>query len=1318
MANRQSFGAAVSQANTATNHELLPACPYPGIEPFPYACKEFLFGRNADTQTLIRRIVMYRGVLFYAASGTGKSSLINAGLIPLAMDEGYQPEKVRVQPKTEEEIIVEHLSQNVDGSPPFLPSIFASNESAERAVLSVAKFLEILRARASVSRPLLIFDQFEEWITLFEESSNRNAGDSATAIQKRILDAIVSIINDGTLPVKVLISFREDYLAKLSSLFERCPHLSDQYLRLTALKVNQIHGAIRGPFEKYPGLYTPELSPRLAREITRQFEERSGGGDIRLTEVQIVCRSLFEAGKQGTDIEEYFAGLGVQGVLERYLEHAVDSLETDQRDAAVGLLSRLVTSAGTRNVISRDDLMSRVEIEDQIPREFLSATLNSLDKKTMLVRRELRREVYYYEIASEFLIAWIRNKSQERQHQAQIKKLEKAQRAEQERNRQAAEAERQQIELTQAQALAAEQEKRAQSERLRAEENERWGKEQETVARHLRWRTSALLVVMLLAIVSGSLAWKYDRNIAALQKISLEEEAKRAEEQRNLANLRAYEAKKRSDEDSLRAVEANSLRKQADSARKKAEQQARTNRVLRLVDAARDNLKNIKNPGARGLGLLLAQKAAFETFYSEDNVIRPEAKDVLNQALRTAGVGSLSLDLAEHGHAGLVSGVAYNSDGKFLLTSSEDGTVKLWESSGREVRTFSGHQGRVYGVAFSPDGMLAASGGIDGTAKLWDITSGKLIRTLAGHTDSVRSVAFSPDGTSLATSSDDGTVKLWEIASGRELRTFTGSSSTVYSVGFSPDGNLIASASADGTTRLWDVHSEQGLHTFNGHQGPIYSVAFSPDGKSLATVSADQTMKLWDVTSDQELHTFYGHEGPIYGVAFSPDGKSLATVGADQTTKLWNVESGKLLRSIVGHADAVRGVAFNPNGRYLATAGADGTLRLWRFPSGQAEFASSRSRERIEVAALSPDGKLLATVSGERTAKVWDVTSGKEARVLSGHEGPVYGIAFSPDGKLIATGSADRTAKIWDASSGTELRTLSGHSGPLYRVAFSPDGKRIATASADRTAKIWDVASGNVLQTLSGHSGIVRAVAFSQTGQVATGSDDNSLKLWNSNTGKEVRTFVGHTDAVRSVVFSQDGKLASGGDDGTVKLWDPLSGKALRTLSGHTDGVRSIAFSRDGKLATSGDDGTVRIWDIRSGTQWLKLTGYTDKVVAVFFISDTLLETISIDGNLATNSLRDMDLIESVKKYARLYSPTYEECQEYNILEPKCEALELSEKAFQLAADGNWSTANVNLKKALNIDPELKLSSSKWNVLCRDGSLERYARDFIYACER
>ncbi|MFQ5589213.1 MAG: hypothetical protein ACE5F7_10275, partial [Nitrospiria bacterium] len=489
----------------------LPENPFPGIFPFNYANRHVFFARESEKRTLIRLITLSRGVLLYADSGTGKSSLVNSGLIPLAIGEGFQPERIRVQPVRGGEFIIDRISENTEGAPPFLPSIFAGDEQQRQVVLTTDGFIKTISKNKGKVHPLLIFDQFEEWVTLFEEGGADSPSGTLRESQSKILETITGIINNPVLPVKILITLREDYLAKLSPFFEQCPNLPDHYLRLTPLKSRQVEDVVRGPFKRFPAQFHPELSPALSARIRSEFESLSAGGDIRLTEVQIICRSLFDSGIEENDLLQHFeSNGGVQGILERYLEQAIQALDPDRQEPSIALLSRMVTSVGTRNVVNEEDLVGRVTREDNIPQTLLRQTLQDLEHKAKLVRKERRREVYYYEIASEFLVEWIGNKAREYKRLADEKKLRAQQR--------------------------------------RAEE-------QEKIAQRFRNLSVSLAVVFIAAVGLLIYAWE-QRDRATAARVVAETERKRAEEQTKIAEAsekEAIEALKRAEREFQRA---------------------------------------------------------------------------------------------------------------------------------------------------------------------------------------------------------------------------------------------------------------------------------------------------------------------------------------------------------------------------------------------------------------------------------------------------------------------------------------------------------------------------------------------------------------------------------------------------------------------------------------------------------------------------------------------------------------------------------------------------------------------------------------------
>ena len=524
------------------------------------------------------------------------------------------------------------------------------------------------------------------------------------------------------------------------------------------------------------------------------------------------------------------------------------------------------------------------------------------------------------------------------------------------------------------------------------------------------------------------------------------------------------------------------------------------------------------------------------------------------------------------GHSKEVWGVAFSPDGQTLTSASGDNTVKLWQRDGTLLKTLTGHSKEVYGVAFSPDGQTLASASGDNTVKLWH-RDGTLLKTLTSHEAAVWGVAFSPDGQTIASAGWDKTVKLWQ-RDGTLLKTLTGHQAAVNALAFSPDGQTIASASNDKTVKLWSREGTE-LKTLEGHDDDIWGINFSPDGQTFASASGDNTVKLWS-RDGTLLKTLEGHDDEVWSVSFSPDGQTIASAGDDKTVRLWQRDN-TLLTTLSSHSAGVNGVAFSPDEQLIASAGWDKTVKLWSRNGTLLETLTGHSAA-VNALALEPDGNTIASASADTTLKLWS-RDGTELKTLTGHRAGVNAVAFSPDGNTIASASADTTLKLWSRD-GTELKTLTGHRAGVNAVVFSPDGNTIASASADTTVKFWN-RDGAELKTFQPHSDRIYALAFSFDGQMlATASADNIVKLWNRD-GTELKTLTGHNGAVWSVAFSPDGQtIASASGDNTVKLWK-LDGTLLTTLNSHDSAVNAIAFNSDGnRLASASEDRTVIVWDL------------------------------------------------------------------------------------------------------------------------------------------
>lgn len=562
----------------------------------------------------------------------------------------------------------------------------------------------------------------------------------------------------------------------------------------------------------------------------------------------------------------------------------------------------------------------------------------------------------------------------------------------------------------------------------------------------------------------------------------------------------------------------------------------------------------------------------------------------------------------------------------------------LWRLSHDERETLRGHSAEISSVAFSPDGQTMATGSEDETVKLWQLSNTQdSVRELKGHTGPIFSVAFSSNGNVLATSSADGTVKLWNRETGKELPNSlpsAGNSAFIRSLAFAPkrstlvtgsnDGrNTLAMGSNDGRVLIWSITEQSASESQVKHSGYVSSVAFSPDGTTIVSGSGDGWVKLCDAITKEETGSFSSGE-EVLAVAISPDGKTVAAATGKGHIMLWDKEQGQSKPfSTLRMPAAALSMTF-VNAQTLITGNDDGTVRKWDIKSGEELRTFKGHSKRVSAIAISSDGKNVVTGSADKTAKLWDVSESPTTTKLTGHSKPVLCVAFSPkaESKFFASGSEDGTINLWDSNGTQPVLTLRGQPAtPILAVAISPDGQTLASGGADARVLLWNVSTGQLFAILPGHAREVSSVAFSPDGKtLATGSADTTVKLWDMNTLTETRPpLKGHSRTVKSLTFSVDGTtLASGSEDETIRLWDTATGEEKTALRGRFS-VLSVAFSRDGKLlASGGADRTATLWDAKTGEP-LTTIGHNETVVSVAFSpaeSNQRLVTAGNDGSV------------------------------------------------------------------------------------------------------
>ncbi|MDF5737164.1 MULTISPECIES: nSTAND1 domain-containing NTPase [unclassified Nostoc] len=1190
----------------------LGVCPYMGLSAFSEEDSQYFYGRGALTQQLIHQLRDRSFLAVIGASGSGKSSIVQAGVIPqlrlgkqIPSSEQWWIRSIRPGANP-----LEALARRLGGAEG-QGSRGAGGQGENYSSSSSHLLLEgifhqgvegfVYWIRNQPHRVVvLVVDQFEELFTL-----------APTPDRELFLELLLGAVQYAGDRFKLIITLRADFIASCLEVPALAKALQDlSVLVPPKLSLDDYRRVILNPAQQVGLKIESELVEVLLRELNHS------PGDLPLLE--FVLEQLWQHRVAGElTLQTYQEQLGgIKGALERSSQAVYESLDPQMRECAKWIFLSL-TQLGEGTEDTRRRVHKSELIVKKYPAALVEKTLTALTAAKLVVmnlEEEVTKgqsrqgeqekisppaspaspapllpwllsavEVYSpspitVEVAHEILIRhwstlrwWLEENRDRLRKQRQI---EQASQLWLQRSQQAdfllqgvrlAEAEDIYIKYTDE--LSADVQRFIEACLLQRKQQQL---QEKTRLKQAQRAVVALSVLGLAAICFGSLAyWK--SQAAQLREI----EALNASSQANLLSHQQLEA------------------------------------LIASVKAG----KQLKNT--------LGAPTDLQT----------QTLSVLQQVIS----GTQERNRLE-GHSAEVFSVSFSPDGKTIVSASNDKTAILWRRDGTKLRTLTGHTGTVRSVSFSPDGQMIATASFDHTVKLWRTSDGTLIRTLNGHTAEVLSLSWSGNGETIATGSADRTAKIWQVSDGHLLRTFSGYRDFVNSVSFSPNGEILAIASADKTVKLWSVSDGVLQKTLLGHSAGVSSVAFSPDGQ-IASASEDKTVRLWR-RDGSLLRIIAAHNAEVLSVNFSHDGQTLVSTSADSTIKLWSSKDGSLRQTLLGHSIAVYSVSFSPDDQTLVSAGADKTVRLWQRDDPLFKTLTGHQGKLYSVS-FSPDGQTLATAGQDTTIKLWRTDNGTLRQTLEGHSTSVYGhskdiysLAFSPDGETLASASQDYYIKLWRTRDGYMIKTLQGHRREVNSLSFSPNSQILATASADMTIKLWNIQKKALIKTLQGHSAEVLSVRFSPDGQLlASAGRDNKVKLWRVKDGKLLYTLLGHTNAVNAISFSPDGQLlASASDDKTIKLWQVSDGTLQQTFAGHTDGVLSVSFSADGKIiASASGDGSIKLWN-RDGRELKTLPGHTDAVLSVSFSPDgKFLASASFDGTaklwrLVSTELQTQDL--------------------------------------------------------------------------------------------
>jgi WD40 repeat protein/DNA-binding SARP family transcriptional activator len=662
--------------------------------------------------------------------------------------------------------------------------------------------------------------------------------------------------------------------------------------------------------------------------------------------------------------------------------------------------------------------------------------------------------------------------------------------------------------------------------------------------------------------------------------------------------------------------------------------------------------------------------AAVEEARSAGGEVVPEAVEALHRAVTASRVV-----LTMPGSGGAVD---WSPDGTVVVTEGRDGSglVDVRDAiSGDSVLAFHGHEVDVNDVAFGGDATMVATTGDDGAARVWDAATGAPVVAVAGRGE-VWGPSFSRGGDLLAAAwPDEELVRIVDVATGttvREVRLVAGGTS------FSPVDDRLAIAAGneavvvDATTgeQLVAIEPPGGpVSPVGASQWPVDDVAFSPDGRWLATVGSDGEAHVWDAATGDLHATMSGHAAGTVRVDWSPDGTRLATSSDDGTARVWEVSDGggqEVVRLAAGATRAVVGVAFSPDGQRLVTGDAGSTAaRIFDVgPSGAFEIATvPTSPDVTGAAAFAPDGTAVVATADGAAAMVWDLAS-DEPRATLGDDGTAgstdaFLVAPSPDGGLVATATHAGPVVVWDVRSGASVATIGPTAWPPA-ATWSPDGDLLAVTGGDGESGWLRVVDrdGRLVHELAEEGVVPLSVAFGPQGdrivttQRATGRVDDvfeGVRVWDWAAGEivleiDVPAWQAVFDPTGTLVATND--LASG-----AATWDATTGAQVVAFRGHAGVVQDLAFDpADATLATASVDGTVRLWEVGTGDQRLVLRGDGGPVSSVAFSPDGT-RLVSVDGGLARVWTLDVDELVDLARARVTRSMTDDECRQYLHLE-------------------------------------------------------------------
>jgi WD40 repeat protein/type II secretory pathway predicted ATPase ExeA len=1143
--------------------------PWRGLDAYEQADKEIFFGRDEAIATLQHTLEAQAFVAVLGASGTGKSSLVRAGLLPRLDADVWSIMPVMRPGRAPLDALAQSVAAlNPAAAPP---------AGADGVTTAVSAWCAANPGR----RLLLVIDQGEELVTM-------TAADDRDAV----LQLLARQLDTHGDQVRVMLTLRTDFepqfdRSALAARWKGARFLVPPMSRTDLENVIERPASQRVLYFDSPGLVetllndvvnAPGALPLLSFTLSEMY--------VRYVKRQGTDRALTRA--------DYDAVGGVEGALVCCADAEYTRLDAAHQDTMRKIMLRMVSVEGEAELASR-----RVPMEDLVYSEaetpLVAAVVENLVRARLMVKDVGGRNClapahdalirawkplheWIYDVGREQLVlgtklggvanefAQSRNEGLLWDDSPHLPVLEE-ELAKPRRWFNATEIAFIKQSAVRRQALLQERENRLQEIAKQQKEIETQQAARATLQRRAAWALCVAAVWLL-----GLLAWV----VVQTQEVS-----------RGNSSVLTAAAEVASDA----KLFDRSLRLGILASRSSWLHPAHATAAPALARAAHSSQ----------LLALFTDGAAFP----ESTSFNPDGTRLITAGGSAARIWEADTGklLGELAHEDIAS-ASFSPDGTRVITTAGN-TARIWDAVTRKLLREIMQADEITSASISPDGRRALTAG-GHAARIWDAETGTLVRELT-HDAVVMSASFSSDGTRVITAAGK-MARLWDAETGK-IRRQIKQSDEIHAATFSPDGTRVVSMAGElnARGRVWDAKTGRLLGATKEDPDAAETVmSVSRDGTRVFTASfvitpsqavvmasPDVSARLLDAETGESLGELkYGgtlrFPSGFYG--FSPDGARVLTISEDKAVRVWDASAnpGALLGELRLDGRELRSARFSSDGTRVVTAAEGGSIAVWNAMSATplSEFAHDRA---VISAVFNPDGTRVLTAAG-KTARIWEAETGRPPIEIEQDEAISSIPSFSPDGAHVLT-AGGKTARLWEAATGKPLGEMK-QDDTLEFASFSGDGARVLT-NAGKVARIWNAATLELMGEVTQDTKLASA-SFSRDGTRVLTAAGKTARIWDGMTRTlafEMKVEMTQDDyEMAEAIFSPDGTrvlTTSDSNGNTVRLWDATTGKRLVEMTHDREGVAfvtSARFSPDGtRVVTASADTTARIWDTATG---------------------------------------------------------------------------------------------------------------------------------------